>query len=117
MNEVNNALTLSPVIAWVGALSLLLNFALTLWGLLNSGARQNRVKLDELDARLGRHETRLGGVEQTLRSLPSTGDLHKIELALSRMEGELGIMGQRLQPVAAIAERMQELLLQQQARK
>ena len=109
-------LTLSPLIAWVGALSLLLNFGLSLWGLLNSGARQNKLKLDELDARIGRHETRLGGVEQSLRSLPSAGDLHKIELALSRMEGELGIMGQRLQPVAAIAERMQEMLIQQSKR-
>src|SRR5690606_15782017 len=96
---VTETLTLSPLIAWVGALSLLLNFGLSLWGLLNSGARQNKLKLDELDARIGRHETRLGGVEQSLRSLPSAGDLHKIELALSRMEGELGIMGQRLQPV------------------
>jgi len=113
---VTETLTLSPLIAWVGALSLLLNFGLSLWGLLNSGARQNKLKLDELDARIGRHETRLGGVEQSLRSLPSAGDLHKIELALSRMEGELGIMGQRLQPVAAIAERMQEMLIQQSKR-
>ena len=112
----NDVLTLSPLLAWVGALSLLLNFGLSLWSLLNSGARQNRIKLDELDARLGRHETRLGGLEQTLRSLPSTGDLHKIELELSGMRGELGIMGQRLMPVAAIAERMQELLLQQSKR-
>ncbi|MCW1934106.1 DUF2730 domain-containing protein [Pararhodobacter zhoushanensis] len=111
-----DALTLSPVIAWVGALSLLLNFGLSLWGLLASGARQNKTRLDEHEARLSRHDTRLGGVEQTLRTLPSTGDLHKIELSLSRMEGELGIMGQRLQPVAAIAERMQELLLQQSKR-
>ncbi|WP_370269220.1 DUF2730 family protein [Nioella sp.] len=109
-------LTLSPLIAWVGALSLLLNFGLSVYGLIASGSRANKVRLDEHEARLARHDSRISGVEQTLRTLPSTGDLHKIELSLSRMEGELGIMGQRLQPVAAIAERMQELLLQQSKR-
>ena len=97
-------------------MSLLLNFGLSLWGLLASGSRQNKARLDEHEARLGRHDTRLGGIEQTLRTMPSTGDLHKIEITLTQMSGELGIMGQRLQPVAAIAERMQELLLQQSKR-
>lgn len=109
----NDALTLSPLIAWVGALSLLLNFGLSLWGILASGSRANTTRLNEHEARLGRHDTRLGGVEQTLRSVPSTSDLHKIEMSLAGMAGDLRVMGQRLEPVAAIADRLQELLLQQ----
>lgn len=112
----NDPLILSPLIAWVGALSLLLNFALSLYSLLSSGSRANRTMLEAHEAALNTLEGRIAAVEQSLRILPSTGDLHKIELALSRMEGELGIMGQRLQPVAAIAERMQEMLIQQSKR-
>lgn len=109
----SDPLTLSPLIAWVGALSLLLNFGLSLWGLLASGSRDNKAKIDEHDARLTRLDARLTSIEASLRAMPAREDLHKIELALARMEGEIGVMGQRLEPVAAIADRLQELLLQQ----
>lgn len=99
----NDPLTLSPIIAWVGALSLLLNFGLTLWSLLASGARQNKAKIEEHDARLGRHDVRLGGVEQALRSLPAKDDMHGLQLALSEVKGEL-------RETRAIMARMEDII-------
>jgi len=86
---VTDALTLSPLIAWVGALSLMLNFGLSLWGLLASGSRANKTRLDDHDARLARHDTRLSGVEQALRALPAKDDLHGLQLALTELRGEM----------------------------
>ena len=109
-------LTLSPLIAWVGALSLLLNFALSLYGLLSSGARANKLRLDRHEQQFSEHDKRITSAEQTLTGLPSNADMHRIELLLARMEGSLGAMEERLKPVAAIAERVQELLIQQAKR-
>lgn len=106
-------MTVSEIASLASSIGALVALATTIWNILASGARQNKARIDAQETKLNAIEGRVAALEQSVRGMPSTGDLHKIELALSRMEGELGIMGQRLQPVAAIAERMQELLLQQ----
>ncbi|WP_323036234.1 DUF2730 family protein [Pararhodobacter sp.] len=109
-------LTLSPLIAWIGALSLLLNFGLSVYSLLVSGSRANKTRLDGHEERIVEHDARLGGIEQSLRFTPGKDDIHGLQLALARMEGQIGVLGQRLAPVAAIAERMQELMIEQSKR-
>jgi len=42
---VNDVLDLSNVVAWVAALSLLLNFGLTIWNLVASGSRENSKRI------------------------------------------------------------------------
>ena len=39
--------------------------------------------------------------------------MHRLELSLARMEGHIDRLDERLKPVAAISERMQELLIEQ----
>lgn len=118
---------IGPVLIWVAALSALLSFATTIWNMLNAGAKKNAARLDELfdkvseisdsfqsktaemDRHLQRHDDRLS-------VMPSIEMMHRLEMAIGRLEGDLGKIDERLKPVASIAERMQELLLAQSQR-
>lgn len=107
----SDPLTLSPLLAWVGALSLLLNFGLSLWSLLASGTRANRQRLDDHDARLARHDTRISGVEQSLRNMPAKEDLHGLQLALAEVRGDLREMRAIMGRMEGILGRHEEHLL------
>jgi len=106
-------LNIAPMIVWVIALSTLLSFATTVWNLVNSGAKQNGRRIGELEhlfEALGREVARLG---DKVGQMPDQGMMHRLELSLARMEGHIDRLDERLKPVAAIAERMQEVLIEQ----
>ena len=75
------------------------------------------------DARVANGETRISALEKQVAEL--RGDLdhvpdkdvsHRLEMAIARIEGRVDVMAERLQPVAAISERLQEFLLEQARR-
>lgn len=61
--------------------------------------------------KLGDLERRLTGLEGEVRHLPSRDSTHKMEIQLEKMNGQLLIMAERLAPMAATSERLQEFLL------
>lgn len=69
--------------------------------------------LDRIDERMTRAENRVTRLEGQIDSLPDRDVTHRLELSLSEMRGELKVLAQRLEPVAATSERLQEYLLEQ----
>jgi hypothetical protein len=99
-------LNIAPLIVWVVGLSTLLSFGTTVWNLVNSGSRQNARRISDLEhlaEGLGREVTRLS---DKLGQMPDQNMMH-------RLEGHIDRLDERLKPVAAIAERMQEVLIEQ----
>lgn len=70
-------------------------------------------RFKEVAGRLDRHEHRLASVEHTLRDMPQRKDVYDLHLLLVEMRGQIGQLDERLKPVASIAERMQDLLIEQ----
>ncbi|MCB1395926.1 MAG: DUF2730 family protein [Rhodobacteraceae bacterium] len=105
-------LTLSPLIAWIGALSLLLNFGLSVYSLLASGSRANRQRLDGHEARLNEHDSRLATTEQALRAMPAKDDLHGLQLALTEVRGDLREMRAIMGRMETIISRHEDHLLE-----
>lgn len=58
-------------------------------------------------------EDRVAALENELRHLPDRSSVHSIQISISDLKGELRAMGAQLKPVAAIADRLQEFLLEQ----
>lgn len=112
--EVTGAeLSLSPVIAWVGALALLLSFGTNLWNIFSSGPRQSAKKIADIADRHGTLEREVQRLADQIGQMPNAGMMHRLELALARMEGHIDRLDERLKPVTAIAERMQDILIEQ----
>lgn len=109
-------LDINPVIVWVIALSQLLTFGLTVWGLISSGSRANARTLETHGAVLGGLESRLSAVELTMKDLPSRKDFHDLDIRMTRLTGAMEVLTERLKPIEAISERVQEALIKQTPR-
>ena len=97
------ALDIQPLVAWVGAAALLLNFGLTLYGLFSSGAKANTKRLDGHSDSINKHDQRITSLEQSMRAMPAKDDVHGLQLALSEVRGDLREM-------RAIMGRMENIL-------
>ena len=106
-------LNIAPAVVWVIAFGQLLNFGLAIWGLMSSGTRANARRLDEQDGRLQDHDRRLSAVEAEQRKLPTQEEFHDLELTMTQLTGALNVMAERLKPVEAMTERMQEWMIEQ----
>jgi hypothetical protein len=80
---------------------------------ISSGEKQNTSDIAGLKKDLSAVTIRVQTIESDLRHLPDRDATHRLELALAEMNGQLKSMDERLKPVAAIGERLQEMLLQQ----
>ena len=108
-------LNISPLVAWVVALNMLLTFALTIWNLMASGSRANAKRLDAHADQLHQHEARISTVEQAQGSLPSIKDIHQLELAMAGLKGEIARMSQVMTGNAAIMERLENVVARHDA--
>jgi hypothetical protein len=91
--EVTGAeLSLTPLVAWVGALALILSFGTNLWNIFSSSSRKNGARIEEMGKRLDQTDNRLNSLEHTLRGMPGKDDIHGVEVALSEMRGDLRVM-------------------------
>lgn len=67
------------------------------------------VAIDKVD----KAEDRIARLENEFRHLPDRDSVHRMEVSLTELRGELKSMGEQLRPVASIADRLQEFLLEQ----
>lgn len=105
-------LDISPAVVWVIALSQLLTFALTVWNLVSSGSRANAKTLEKHGEVLTALEIRMTSAENALEEIPHSQDFHTLELQMNTLRGAMDVLSERLKPTEAIAERMQELMLE-----
>ncbi len=57
-------------------------------------------------------EDRIAAVEGELKHLPDKDATHRLELALKEMQTEMGKLTERMKPIANMADRMQEAILE-----
>lgn len=103
-------LNISPIVVWVVALSQLLTFGLTIWGLMASGSRANAKKIEEHGKRIEGHDLRLGSIEQTIKDSPTKDDVQAIKLAMEAMRGDVRVMRSELEGNMAIMERLEAIV-------
>lgn len=56
---------------------------------------------------------RVTKIEDQLEHMPDRETTHRLELSITEMRGEMKTLAERMKPVAAISERLQELMLQE----
>lgn len=66
--------------------------------------------------RMASAEERIHALEITVKGLPAKDDMHELQLQMARMNGHIETLTERLKPIGAMTERMQELLLANKAR-
>lgn len=67
---------------------------------------------DLVHKRVSEVDSRVTRLERDMEHLPDKDATHRMEMAIVRLEGRLETMDERLKPVASIATRMQEVLME-----
>lgn len=105
--------SVADVLLWLVAISTMLSVGTAIWTVFSGPSRKNATRIEALEGKV----TSLDGQHARLRDrvdgLPNADMMHRLELSLARMEGHIDKLDERLKPVAAISERMQELLIEQ----
>jgi hypothetical protein len=112
---------LSPLVAWAGALALLLSLGTSLWTIMAGPSKANAARIDalgrrqdeaarEVTARLDSHDLRLSRLEQALQAMPTKDDMHRLDLSLKGMEGELREMKAVMEGNNRIMERLENIV-------
>ncbi|MGG4603055.1 DUF2730 family protein [Alcaligenaceae bacterium Me47] len=99
--------------AYLSPIAVMISIGTTIWTVLTSGSKKNAEELGEVKTELAQQERRIQRIEDELKHLPDKSTTHRLEIALEKMSGRLSSMDERLKPIAAISERMQELLISQ----
>lgn len=87
-------------------------------GWMNSGEKQLNDEVSELhdqsaaiDRKLIEHDRRIQSIESDMKHLPDRDSQHRLELALTEVNGRLSTMNETLKPIQATTERMNELMI------
>lgn len=73
-------------------------------------------KVEKIEAELVGNDRRIQAIEGEIKHLPDRETTHRMELAMTEISGKLNVMAERLKPIEAIGERLQETLMEQARR-
>lgn len=108
-------MTATEILPWLSLASLILAIGTSAWTILKSPSAklEKRVETEvgQLDRRMDHVESRTAKIEVELEHMPTRDGAHRLELAVTELNGKMEVLHERLKPVAAIADRMQDLLL------
>lgn len=104
-----------------GALALLISLCTNIWTIFSGPSKANAKRIEdhakatddrfsEGRQRMDRHDTRIARLEQSLEALPSKDDMHKVQLAVEGMKGQLGIMAAQMGGQKDIMERLESIV-------
>lgn len=111
-------------IDWLAPVGAALATGLSLWNFIQSPTRQLAALFDKLkeemagevkaqDVKIMALQAELQILKSEIQHLPDRDTAHRLELAIAELNGKIGTLDERLKPVAAISDRMQEILLEQ----
>lgn len=99
--------------SWLPVGASLLALGTAAWNMISSPARAVDARLSKVADQVADHATRLGHVEETLEHLPDRDSLHRMQVSLTELNGRIEVLTERLKPVAAISDRLQDYLIEQ----
>lgn len=111
-------LDLAPLVPWLSLLALAFSVGAAIFNVLTSGSREAKaemarlaLELKSVDDKTDGLSGRINTIETTLRQLPDKDSLHRVEIGLERMNGELNTLNERLKPIDHLSRRLQDVML------
>lgn len=102
----------SEIMPWVSIANGLLSLGTVIYVFLTAGSRDNTTAIKKVDERVLDLEQKFARMETDMRHMPSKDGIQRMEITLAEMNGKIAVLSERLQPVAAISERLQEFMLE-----
>ncbi len=101
-----------------------LNLFIGLRSLFSEGSKKLDARLTKAESKLIEHDRRIQTLENEVKHLPDRDTTHRIEMSMAQIMGRLdaqdatlvgrfAAMDERLKPIQAIGERLQDVLIEQ----
>ncbi|MDL2401268.1 DUF2730 family protein [Rhizobium mayense] len=99
-------MTIDPqsLLLWLTIISSLISIGTAVWVGLSSGPKKIASRLDD-------HANRLATVENDLKHMPSQDTVHRLQLDLTEMKGQIGVMAKSSEVTERTTRRVEEFLL------
>jgi hypothetical protein len=98
---------------WLPAIAALISVASVIYFILTSPAKTAAAAAEAVTGRVDQLEQRLVRIESELPHLPDRESVHRLELSVSDMRGDMRAMAERMTTVSETSRRLQEWLLEQ----
>ncbi|MCR5939368.1 DUF2730 family protein [Ochrobactrum sp. XJ1] len=96
---------ISAIVPWLSSVSILISLGTSVTIFLTSGSKKNAVTLDE-------HEKRLSKVENELSHMPNAETVHQLQLTITEIKGQMGVMAKSAEATERTTRRVEEFLIQ-----
>lgn len=101
-------MVIEPLHSW---LALVLSIIALSYNILSGRSKVASEKVAALTSRVDEAEARLTLIEADMKHLPSKDTTHELRIAISELNGQVQLLGERIKPVAAISDRLQEAII------
>ena len=102
---------------WTAVISLLLTAGTFVYAWLTRSGKEAGERVSALETRHGNKievlEDKIARLEGELRVMPDRESVHRMELEMVAMRGSIETLTERLKPLSAISDRLQDFLIQQ----
>lgn len=88
----------------------LVALATTVWNFVSSGSRANAKKIADHEREMASLKLRVQVLEGEIKSMPGVSDLHKLEMVLSEMRGDLKAMGATMRGMSESLSRTEDIV-------
>lgn len=95
--------------SWLGVFIAIASLVYTIYSQRQKAAAHKVAEIENGVAELKNRVTRL---ESDMKHLPDLGTTHRLELSMTEMKAELGVIAERIKPIAAVSGRLQEMILE-----
>jgi hypothetical protein len=112
-----------------GWAAVVISVATLIYTILDGRGKKTALKINNIDTKLGmkadamelvhlaekvdRVEDRMTTVEGEIKHLPDKDTAHDIQMEVAKLSGQVGIIAEQLKPVTAMAERIQQAMIEQ----
>lgn len=96
----------------VSICAMLITIGTAIWSWLTAGSRKNEKKIEQQAELIAEQSKRLDHLENEVKNLPSSEAVHRMELSLEQMRGDMRVLTTSVQPMKELVTHINEILIE-----
>lgn len=96
----------------VSIFAMLITISTAVWSWLTAGSRKNEKQITALNDVISDQAKRLDKLENEIKNLPSTDAVHRMEISLEQMRGDMRVLTTSVEPMKDLVAHINEILIE-----
>lgn len=96
----------------VSIFAMLITISTAVWSWLTAGSRKNEKQITALNDVISDQAKRVDKLENEIKNLPSTDAVHRMEISLEQMRGDMRVLTTSVEPMKELVAHINEILIE-----